>query len=1313
MHIKNLYTHFKSNRLKYLILLLLITLLILTGNRLKKNLERHGDVWVRGYLKSHVRLDINWNRLEWHPFSSLFILNGLRIKGEEPDMPPFLILVDRTRLSYNPFSLVFKRIVNLQQIRINGLKGRLMLPESMGTADLKSLFLIRDEHRTGGDKSRGLSFRLGRVLIEGKDFALDLPFQKADLTLRDFSFFLSHLDQKGAHPVSLVFKEGECHWKGLYRFLESGEIKGSINPQGVVIDAFHVDFPEEGELNWTGEISKEKEGIMFDGQYSGMLYSDTLAHFLKPFRRMKGRVASKGYFGRKNRKLKVGGDLKAAEFSWRGFDFTKVTGNYSYHLGMLEFKDVKAGWRNGYLDLASSIALKEKKATVYIHAEELPSFSLIDQWSKIIPKHNLIWLGDMEWHITWPEKVMQSDGVLQMAAPFSSSKKYANEQVVFKTGFRSLKKQLFLHDTELVIRDNHIQAKGEYDFSKKTADLEYRCDIKDRELISRIWDLSFKGYGGIYGRMEGPLSEPGFTGRVAGEGIELFNYPLDRMDLNYDYHRKDLILSDIRGKFKDTGIAGKGRVNLTHSFERPDFEFSWSVDGLPLSEFIGFTSYRPEYPYQGWLYGRGHLTMLKGRLSSKGSFHGRDVTLLGQPAMDMEASFAVSEGRIHLEDLMASRGESKINGAFSYLKGKGMSIRADVSSWHVYPVHLSSGRRIPIEGVFDLNIDGDTNRLSGGFKAGHLSFRERGDLDFSGEFNVRDKQIRASILCPWGEADFEAGLEADLPFRINSLCESLSILDPKTGLFLANKGYTTLLNGDLEIKGLLKGGLGSMEGRFEGRDLLISGPAGNFKSTAPYEIRLTEKVLSTPSLAMQGDNGTLDFKGAWMLPDGIDMNITGIIPLDVFQDKVVGLKGLKGKSELDLKLKGTIDDPLMQGEIELSEGTFSLPEYNFRVDNVQGTLWLTRKSIYVRNLSAETRGGGWIELNGVVLFQGRDLDSFNLRADFDDLYIYRRNAYKGFLEGQLEWTGREDFGMLTGDLLVKEARNEANQDILQLLLSKKREIEADHPLEEGIAKGWGEWFKKTQVNIGLDLGEDFWIRNPFYNATLKGNIWVKGSITSPWLDGEIEAEEGEIIIGSQRFDLVSGKIRLTDPAFSEPTLNAVALNDIDNFRLRLSVFGPLSQPNLQFSSTPYLSPAEILNMVFFGLTTEEAERGEQQGDIISLMFSTTGHVLNNVFGEDVSYYTGMDMIKLTYFPQDLFRLDILNVELEEEGGGVERLTLGKTLSRRLKIKYSHLKGEEQREIAEAEYTVTDHLTLIGAQDNEGTYSFDLNIGFSF
>ena len=1313
MHIKNFYTHFKSNRLKYLILLLLITLLILTLNRFKKNLDGHGEAWVRGYLKSHVRLDINWDRLEWHPFSSLFNVTGLRIKGDEPNMPSFLIFVDRMRLSYNPFSLLFKRTVNLQQIRINGLKGCLTLPETMGTVDLKSLLLIRDEHRIGGDKTLGLSFRLGRILVEGKDFVLDLPFQKADLAIRDFSFFLSHLDQKGFHPLSLVFKEGECHWKGLYRFLESGDIKGNISPQGVVIDAFHVNFPEEGELNWAGEISKDKDGIMFDCQYSGMLYSDTLAHFLKPFRRMKGRVVSKGYFGRKNRKLKVEGDMKAAEFSWRGFNFTKVTGNFSYHLGMLEFKDIKAGWRDGYLDLGSIVALKERKATINIHAEELPSFSLINHWSKIIPKQNLIWQGDMEWHIIWPEKVMQSEGVLQMSAPFSPSKKNANEHVVFKTGFRSLKKQLFLHDTELLIRDNHVLANGEYDFSKKTADLEYRCDIKDKELISRIWDLRFKGYGGIYGRMRGPLSEPRFTGRVAGKGIELLNYHLDRMDLSYDYHRKDLILSDIRGKFKDTGITGKGRMNLTRSFGRPDFEFSWSVYGLPLSEFVGLTSYRPEYPYQGCLYGRGHLTMLKGHLSSRGSFHGRDVTLLGQPAMDVEASFAVTEGRIHLKDLMASRGESRINGALSYLKGKGMSIRADVTSWHVYPVHLVSGRSIPIEGIFDLNIDGDKNNWSGRFKAGHLSFRERGDVDLSGEFNVKDKQIHASILCPWGEADFEAGLEGDLPFRIKTVCEALSILDPKTGLFLANKGYTALLKGDMEIKGLLRGGLGSIEGRFEGRDLEISGPTENFKSIAPYEIRLTEKVLSTPSLSMQGDKGKLDFNGAWSLPDGIDMNITGIIPLDVFQDKIAGLKGLKGKSELDLHLKGTIADPLMQGEIELSEGTFSLPEYNFRVDNIQGTLWLARKSIYVRNLSAETRGGGWIELNGVVLFQGRNLDSFNLRADFDDLYIYRRKAYKGFLEGQLEWTGREDFGMLTGDLLVKEARNEANQDVLQFLLSKKREIEADHLLDKGIAKDWGEWLKKTQVNIGLDLGEDFWIRSPFYNATLKGNLRVKGSIKNPWLDGDIETEEGEIIIGSQRFDLVSGKIKLMDPTFSEPMLNAVALNDIDNFRLRLSVFGPLSQPNLQFSSTPYLSQAEILNMVFFGLTTEEAERGEQKTDILSMMFSTTGHVLNNIFGENVSYYTGMDMKKLGYFPQDLFRLDVLNVELEEEGGGVEKLTLGKTLSRRLKIKYSHLKGEEQREIAEAEYTVTDHLTLIGAQDNEGTYSLDLNIGFSF
>jgi autotransporter translocation and assembly factor TamB len=517
----------------------------------------------------------------------------------------------------------------------------------------------------------------------------------------------------------------------------------------------------------------------------------------------------------------------------------------------------------------------------------------------------------------------------------------------------------------------------------------------------------------------------------------------------------------------------------------------------------------------------------------------------------------------------------------------------------------------------------------------------------------------------------------------------------------------------MEVRGLLKKGLNSIEGKFKGEDLIISGPIGTFVSKEFFDLILKEKVIFTPSLRIEGEKGSLHIQGALELSKEIDIHITGDIPLDILQNLIPDIKGLKGQTELGVKLTGTLSNPLFHGEIKLSEGGFLIPPYNLRMDNIQGIIQLANQTAYINDITAETRGDGWIGLNGIVEYKNRAIHSFNLTADFDDLYIYKQNAYKGFLEGQLEWFGNPDFSMLIGDVQVKEARHVAYKDIIQFLLAKKREIETDDLLKEGVQKNWGQWLEETNLSIGLDLGEEFWVRSPFYNATLTGHLMIKGPFTIPWLDGDIKVREGDIIIGSQRFSVTSGIITLSNPTMNEPSINAVAYHDINSYRLRLSVFGPLNKPNLQFSSTPYLSQPEILNMVFFGLTTEEGQREGQESDIVSLMLSTTGRVLINVIGEDVSSYTGLDAMSLDFFPKDLFRLDIFNIQLEEEGGGVERLTLGKTLSKRLKIKYTRLKGEEQREIAEAEYMITDHLTLIGSQDDQGTYSLDLNIGLSF
>ncbi|MGA1864394.1 MAG: translocation/assembly module TamB domain-containing protein [bacterium] len=1313
MNLKGLLAHFKARWRRYLILIILLILISLSLFKVKKVIEIRSEKWIREYLNKNVKLNIDWDDWKLDLIDYNLNITGLRIKRARSEGAPFWILTEKIEMFINPFPLFKNKTIDIRSIEIQGMKGRLLIPGAKEFDDLKSLIMIMNEKNGKKKENEKWSVRIGQIALDGKDFVIDLPGQKANIAIGDFFLFVPHLDQKGLYPINFNFKDGEINWKGIYRFVQSGKLKGAFSNQGFNVESSHVGFPEEGELNWTGNIWKGTDGITFEGEYSGALYCDTLAQFLKPFRQMKGKVVSEGSVGGRWKQLKIEGELESSQFSWRWFDFSEVKGRFSYYKGMLEFKDMEGQWRDGYVDAESRIALHDHNASVNIHIDKVPSVSFIKDWSKIFPGIPPLCTGDMEWNITWPEHFMVSEGLLKMDIPFTESGKYPDKKFFLRSRFRSRRSLLYLDEIDLILRENLIQAEGQYDFINRQVNLDYICTIKEDDLIRKIWGFPFKGSGRITGDVTNTLIEPKFSGSLEGERVSLLNYQLGSIAMDYEYHRKRLDLLNIKGLLQEASMEGRGNVIFSDTSGPPVLEFFWSIDGLPLSEVTSVFSYKPDFPYQGTVSGDGNLKMVEGQISSNGSFNGKEIRIFGQPAMKINAFFDAGHDRISFSRINATREKGFIRGELCFEKGIGLSVKGDGSDWDLYTLQLGGERSLPIEGVLDFDVSGNPDDMTGSFKMQGMSFREKGNWDISGTINLKRDILLASVIHPWGEADCEMNLKGDLPFKIISGCDSLSVFDPQKGLIRTDKEYSLLFSGNLEIEGLLKKGLKSIEGSFQGRDLMFSGPQGKFENKEDYKLIIKDKEIFTPSLIMRWEKGELDFNGYWKLPTGLDFNVSGLIPLNVLQEKMPDMKGLNGKIELAINVKGTVSDPLLQGEINVSEGEFSMPRYNFRADNIRGNILLKGNSANIKSLTAEIRGNGLIELRGVVFFQGRDIESFDLAADFDNLYIYKKDAYKGFLEGQLEWTGRPDSGLLTGDVLIKEARHYDYRDIIQLLLAKKREVETDKLLEDESKKNLVNFFDRTNANIGLALGEGFWVRSPFYNATLTGNLLIKGTLSNPWLDGEIEAKEGEIIIGSQRFSLASGKIKLMNPELSEPTINALALKDINSYRLRLSVFGPLNKPNLQFSSTPYLSQPEILNMVFFGLTTEDARWGEEQGGIISLMLSTTSSVLSGILGDEISHYTGLDMMRLNYLPQDLFRLDILNVELKDEGGEVERLTVGKTLSKRLKIKYSHLKGEEQREIAEAEYMITDHLTLIGAQDDQGDYSLDLNIGFPF
>lgn len=314
------------------------------------------------------------------------------------------------------------------------------------------------------------------------------------------------------------------------------------------------------------------------------------------------------------------------------------------------------------------------------------------------------------------------------------------------------------------------------------------------------------------------------------------------------------------------------------------------------------------------------------------------------------------------------------------------------------------------------------------------------------------------------------------------------------------------------------------------------------------------------------------------------------------------------------------------------------------------------------------------------------------------------------MKGDLHWQGDKEYSDLSGAVEVQEGRYHRDVGFLQALLTKRRRIDIDEKSLSSFQTSGIEWLNNMSYDIRISIPQNVWVKSSFFTAEIaRSDFTVKGNNPNPYPEGQIRTMNGAILLGGNKFQIVSGLLELTDPQKHNPTLDILAVADIDAYQISANIFGPIDDPQIRLSSSPYLSQTDILNMIALGISSDGGGGGESAEQI------TVGGtpVLSDIFGNQVTSFSGIDLFRAKLLNRDLFRVDLFKFKVGEESGEVEKITVGRDITKRLQLKYSIPANMEEREIAEAGYKLSDYVKLIGSQDDLGTYSLDLNLSFEF
>ncbi len=403
----------------------------------------------------------------------------------------------------------------------------------------------------------------------------------------------------------------------------------------------------------------------------------------------------------------------------------------------------------------------------------------------------------------------------------------------------------------------------------------------------------------------------------------------------------------------------------------------------------------------------------------------------------------------------------------------------------------------------------------------------------------------------------------------------------------------------------------------------LSGSIENPQGTAKME--LTEgsvEGIGFDALTMQMSlaNDVLKLDHAQINKDIYKLTASGDMPLDLLRSKEqrrnpaaamniklnldnarLGLLHLLtpmvewgvGETLGSVTLSGTLEEPLVYGEVVMHGGSLKLRDAYTIFDNINLDVDFTGNEIALNEFSMQM-GDGTVTASG----------NYALRADEGKTYII--NA----LFKDAEFASEIFTGRINGTAGISPQRYFTRTDSAnggRGGVGYRPFIKADIRLDDVLVNmptipELSEGSSNYGLDVKVTLGPKIHLYNKYlYDLWLSGGLHVTGSTVYTNIDGNVKADKGTITYLRTPFEIHNASVAWPVPGDVLPTVNLDATARFRRYDIFLRVTGPLEQMQMILRSDPSLTKDQIIKMLTLQREVTGADQGVTQDDFQSLM----------------------------------------------------------------------------------------------------------------
>ena len=803
-----------------------------------------------------------------------------------------------------------------------------------------------------------------------------------------------------------------------------------------------------------------------------------------------------------------------------------------------------------------------------------------------------------------------------------------------------------------------------------------------------------RGSANFAGQIVGSPRSPRIRGHLTGNNVvaEGTTWRAIQADVNLSSSGASLQHASLKGT-DSTQLAMNGRVGLENwSFSSASpVSLQANASGISVAEIERVA--KRQYPITGILTANIAIQGSENNLAGQASFDISNASAWGEPIhhlavrLEGDGSFVRATAQLQLP-------AGPVSADLKYApKSQQYEGLINAPKLALSKIQLPHSRGLTLGGAASISASGKGTisrpELAATLEVPQLQIEDQTISQLRAQLNVANQHANFVLNSTVAQGYAQAKGDVDLSgqyFTTASVDVRALPIGPLLATYLPKASND--LQGQTEIHASLTGPLKQPEqikGQVQIPTLDLAYQSMHLGLSDPMQFAYANGVLSIDKADIKGNGTELSLHGTVPVKSAQPLNLAanGTVDLGLLQGLRPDVKS-SGQINFRVTAQGTMSQPNMQGQIRVANALFSSDTIPVSLEGVNGQIQVAGNRIQIDQLKG-TAGGGNISAAGFFAYGQRS--AFNLSVQAKSVRLRYPEGIRSVLDTNLDLTGRPSSSSLSGRIVVDHLSFTQEFDMANLM----SQFSSETPSTASAA-----FEQNMKLNVAVVTAQELNATSSKLSVGGSANLTVTGSLADPVILGRTTLTQGEVFFLGKRYEIQNGTIAFANPVRTEPVLNLYAKTTVQQYNITLNFVGPIDRLRTNFTSDPPLSQSDIINLIAFGQTAEQAATSP----------STPASVgAESVLAQGVTSQVSGKIEKLAGISQ--ITIDPLISNSQANPGS--QVAIQQRVSGSLLLTFSTDVTSTQSQTVAVEYRAQKNLTISVIRDQNGGYGIDARI----